>query len=175
MSLGIRCRWGIRNGLFYVAKDSESHRVLGVAMWLPPKSSASPETRTEWIDSWSMWIQQLGMNIWYGRGGLNVKVSKLKCKIICCLVSLAWPWINGQNLPDCIFNFLLLFYGQLMVWTLIYLLGLCLDDFPFDKWGSRLTLPSSISSMANSALPLLSSTVLHLFGNALFLYRNVLL
>lgn len=58
-------------------------------MWLPPKSSASPETWTEWIDSWSMWIQQLGMNIWYGRGGLNVKVSKLKCKIICCLVSLA--------------------------------------------------------------------------------------
>ncbi|KAF7881599.1 uncharacterized protein EAF02_006287 [Botrytis sinoallii] len=73
VSLGIRCRWGIRNGLFYVAKDSQSHRVLGVAMWLPPKSAGSPETWAEWIDSWAMWAQQVGMNIWYGRGGLNVK------------------------------------------------------------------------------------------------------
>ena len=77
ISLGIRCRWGIRNGLFYVAKDSESHRVLGVAMWLPPKSAGSPETWAEWIDSCAMWFQQVGMNIWYGRGGLNVKVSSI--------------------------------------------------------------------------------------------------
>lgn len=45
-------------------------------MWLPPKASGSPETWAEWIDSWSMWVQQVGMNIWYGRGGLNVKVRK---------------------------------------------------------------------------------------------------
>lgn len=35
VSLGIRCRWGIRNALFYVAKDpssDEKDKVLGVAM-----------------------------------------------------------------------------------------------------------------------------------------------
>jgi hypothetical protein len=34
VSLGIRCRWGIRNALFYVAKDpsSDDNKVLGIAM-----------------------------------------------------------------------------------------------------------------------------------------------
>ncbi|KAM3083667.1 hypothetical protein ACMFMG_002216 [Clarireedia jacksonii] len=73
VSLGIRCRWGIRNALFYVAKDSKNDRILGVAMWLPPRPIGSKETWAEWFDSWKMWCQQVGMNLWYGRGGLNVK------------------------------------------------------------------------------------------------------
>jgi len=33
VSLGIRCRWGIRNALFYVAKESDNdEKVLGIAM-----------------------------------------------------------------------------------------------------------------------------------------------
>ncbi|PQE15601.1 hypothetical protein CJF30_00005996 [Rutstroemia sp. NJR-2017a BBW] len=76
VSLGIRCRWGIRNALFYVAKDSKNDRVLGVAMWLPPRPIGSKETWAEWFDSWTMWCQQVGMNLWYGRGGLNVKIRR---------------------------------------------------------------------------------------------------
>ncbi|KAI0400835.1 acyl-CoA N-acyltransferase [Xylaria palmicola] len=44
VSLGIRCRWGMRNGIFHVAREEGSDEVLGA-----------------------------GMNLWYGRGGLNVK------------------------------------------------------------------------------------------------------
>jgi len=76
VSLGIRCRWGIRNALFYVAKDDEAEdpdRVLGISMWLPPKAIGQKETWGEWLDGWSLWAQQVGMNLWYGRGGLNVK------------------------------------------------------------------------------------------------------
>jgi hypothetical protein len=77
VSLGIRCRWGMRNALFLVAKDSsaeERDRVLGVAMWLPPRPLQLKETWGEWFESWRVWAQQVGMNLWYGRGGLNVKV-----------------------------------------------------------------------------------------------------
>ncbi|TVY58069.1 hypothetical protein LCER1_G002128 [Lachnellula cervina] len=74
VSLGIRCRWGIRNALFYVAKDTEGNdEVLGIAMWMPPRPSALKETWGEWFEGWKMWAQQVRMNIWYGRGGLNVK------------------------------------------------------------------------------------------------------
>jgi hypothetical protein len=79
VSLGIRCRWGIRNALFYVAKDSsseEKEKVLGIAMWMPPRPLGLKETWGEWYEGWKLWIQQVGMNLWYGnsRGGLNVKV-----------------------------------------------------------------------------------------------------
>jgi len=76
VSLGIRCRWGMRNALFYVAKDSNAEdkdKVLGVAMWMPPRPSELKETWGEWLEGWSMWVQQVGMNLWFGRGGLNVK------------------------------------------------------------------------------------------------------
>jgi hypothetical protein len=77
VSLGIRCRWGIRNAIFLVAKDSSAEdkdKVLGVAMWMRPRPAKLKETWGEWAEGWSLWIQQVGMNLWYGRGGLNVKV-----------------------------------------------------------------------------------------------------
>jgi len=77
VSLGIRCRWGMRNALFYVAKDpngEDKDKVLGVAMWMPPRPAGLKETWSEWLEGWKVWAQQVGMNLWYGRGGLNVKV-----------------------------------------------------------------------------------------------------
>jgi len=76
VSLGIRCRWGMRNALFYVAKDPDAEdkdKVLGVAMWMRPRPAQLEETWSEWLEAWKLWIQQVGMNLWYGRGGLNVK------------------------------------------------------------------------------------------------------
>lgn len=76
VSLGIRCRWGQRHALFHVAKDpssSEPNKVLGVACWLPPKDSTAGQTWSEWMGEWQLWLAQVRMNLWYGRGGLNVK------------------------------------------------------------------------------------------------------
>ncbi|KAG4432665.1 hypothetical protein IFR05_011843 [Cadophora sp. M221] len=74
VSLGIRCRWGISNALFYVAKEfDDNEKVLGIAMWMPPRPAEPKETWGEWWEGWKMWTQQVGMNLWYGRGGLNVK------------------------------------------------------------------------------------------------------
>ncbi|KAI9876726.1 MAG: hypothetical protein M1830_005862 [Pleopsidium flavum] len=76
VSLGIRCRWGIRNALFHVAKDPTSsapNKVLGVAMWLPPTPLSGPQTWDAYVQSWLLWFQQVGMNAYYGRGGLNVR------------------------------------------------------------------------------------------------------
>ncbi|KAH8672709.1 acyl-CoA N-acyltransferase [Tricladium varicosporioides] len=76
VSLGIRCQWGIRNALFFVAKDTDSEakdKVLGIAMWMPPRPVELKESWGEWWEGWRLWIQQVGMNMWYGRGGLNVK------------------------------------------------------------------------------------------------------
>ncbi|GAB7347148.1 hypothetical protein MBLNU459_g3269t1 [Dothideomycetes sp. NU459] len=76
VSLGIRCRWGIKHALFYVAKDpaaSDPSRVLGVAMWLSPSNPFLPQSWSDYIGSWSLWGQQVYMNLVYGRGGLNVK------------------------------------------------------------------------------------------------------
>ncbi|CAG8976254.1 hypothetical protein HYALB_00009429 [Hymenoscyphus albidus] len=61
VSLGIRCQWGIRNALFYVAKDPQSRdadEVLGIAMWMPPRPIGSKETWGEWFEAWRLWIQQ---------------------------------------------------------------------------------------------------------------------
>ncbi|EMR67944.1 hypothetical protein MGN70_011760 [Eutypa lata] len=74
VSLGIRCRWGMRNGIFQVAKEEGSDEVLGVAMWLrPEKKTDQPATWHDWFEGWRLWLNQVGMNLWYGRGGLIVK------------------------------------------------------------------------------------------------------
>ncbi|KAI1384626.1 acyl-CoA N-acyltransferase [Hypoxylon trugodes] len=72
-SLGIRCRWGMRNGLFYVAKEEGSDEVLGVACWLKPQPANHQSTWHDWAEGWRLWLSQVGMNLYYGRGGLNVK------------------------------------------------------------------------------------------------------
>ncbi len=64
--------------MFYVAKDSSSvgkNEVLGIAMWMPPRPVGLRESWGEWWQDWYLWAQQVGMNVWYARGGLNVKVS----------------------------------------------------------------------------------------------------
>jgi len=77
VSLGIRCRWGMRNALFYVAKEDGSEKVSGVAMWLPPRRTDAAPTWGQWLwdncESWRLWGNQVIMNLTYGRGGLNVK------------------------------------------------------------------------------------------------------
>jgi hypothetical protein len=78
VSLGIRCRWGIRNALFHVAKEAGDDKVLGIAMWMPPRPINQKLTWGEWLwekwEGWKLWGNQVVMNLWYGRGGLNVKV-----------------------------------------------------------------------------------------------------
>lgn len=75
VSLGIRCRWGMRHALFHVAKDTSdpSGRVLGVACWMPPRDTSRAQTWSEWFGDWQLWLEQVRMNLWYGRGGLNVR------------------------------------------------------------------------------------------------------
>jgi len=81
VSLGIRCHFGLhsRNCLFYVAKDSQNHgdKVLAIAMWVKPQKADKVISWGEWAsecyEDWKLWFQQVGMNMWYGRGGLNVK------------------------------------------------------------------------------------------------------
>ena len=72
----------MRNALFYVAKDDSAEdkdEVIGVAMWMPPRPASQKESWGEWFEGWKLWGQQVCMNAWYGRGGLNVKVR------VCCL------------------------------------------------------------------------------------------
>ncbi|KAI8652448.1 N-acetyltransferase domain-containing protein [Fusarium keratoplasticum] len=73
VSLGIRMRWGMRNGIFHVAKEEGSEKVLGVAMWLRPQPADQPPTWNDWLESWRLYFGQIWMNLYYGRGGLNVK------------------------------------------------------------------------------------------------------
>ncbi|KAF6826649.1 GNAT family acetyltransferase [Colletotrichum musicola] len=72
-SLALRMRWGIRNAIFHVAKEDASDEVLGVAMWLPPRPADAPSTWGDWLEGWRLWFGQVNYNLWYGRGGLNVK------------------------------------------------------------------------------------------------------
>ncbi|KAI1322815.1 acyl-CoA N-acyltransferase [Xylariaceae sp. FL0255] len=72
-SLAIRCRWGMRNGIFHVAKEEGSDEVLGVACWLRPQPVAQPPSWNDWFEDWRLWFNQVGMNLRYGRGGLIVK------------------------------------------------------------------------------------------------------
>lgn len=75
VSLGIRCRWGMKYALFFVAKDTEDKegKVLGVACWLAPSNPFAPQSWSEWFGDWWLWSMQVRMNLWYGRGGLIVK------------------------------------------------------------------------------------------------------
>ncbi|KAI8956497.1 acyl-CoA N-acyltransferase [Daldinia sp. FL1419] len=63
----------MRNGIFHVAKEESSDEVLGVACWLGPQRADQPQTWHDWIEGWRLWFSQVGMNLYYGRGGLNVK------------------------------------------------------------------------------------------------------
>lgn len=72
----------MRNGIFHVAKEENSDKVLGVAMWLRPQPADQPPTWNDWFESWKLYFGQVRMNLWYGRGGLNVKVCcPRSCKI----------------------------------------------------------------------------------------------
>jgi hypothetical protein len=73
-SLGIRLRWGIANGHVLVA-HTPVRRCAGVAMWVPPKPLREGRTWWEWSQSWWLWMQQVVMNLRYGRGGLRVDVA----------------------------------------------------------------------------------------------------
>ncbi|KAJ5553283.1 hypothetical protein N7494_002661 [Penicillium frequentans] len=76
-SLAARCRWGINNAIFQVAKekfpsDSSSSPVLGVSCWLPPHPPSKPESWYSWYQDWKLSATQLLTNIFYlGRGGLR--------------------------------------------------------------------------------------------------------
>ncbi|KAF1989993.1 hypothetical protein K402DRAFT_451601 [Aulographum hederae CBS 113979] len=73
-SLSLRCHWGIQHGLFYVARDPSSatpSKILGSAMWLAPSSPSAPQPWSLYLASWRLWLGQVYMNLYYGRGGLN--------------------------------------------------------------------------------------------------------
>ncbi|KAH3079280.1 hypothetical protein KXW28_004374 [Aspergillus fumigatus] len=77
-SLEARCRWGIHNAIFQVAKESDrndsSSRVLGVSCWLPPQPAAEPESWYSWAQSWLLSFRQFMNNVRHmGRGGLNTR------------------------------------------------------------------------------------------------------
>lgn len=46
-------------------------------MWLPPKQVGEKQSWNEWFEDWKLWSNQVRMNLWYGRGGLNVKVCSI--------------------------------------------------------------------------------------------------
>lgn len=74
VSLTLRCHWGIQHGLFHVARDSTNPgKILGCAMWMPPSRPAEPQTWSLYLSYWWLWLGQIRMNIWYGRGGLSTK------------------------------------------------------------------------------------------------------
>lgn len=75
VSLGIRCKWGKQYAIFDVAKETNDPegKVLGVACWLAPSNPFAPQTWSDYWGSWWLWFEQVKMNLWHGRGGLNVK------------------------------------------------------------------------------------------------------
>jgi len=76
VSLRLRCHWGISHALFHVCKDLSSDtpaKVLGTAMWMPPRPATSPQPWSLYLSFWYLWLSQIRMNLTYGRGGLNVK------------------------------------------------------------------------------------------------------
>lgn len=64
-----------------MAKEEGSEKVLGIAMWIPPRATDKPLTWGEWLwngfEGWRLWGNQVAMNLQYGRGGLNVKVGMI--------------------------------------------------------------------------------------------------
>jgi GNAT superfamily N-acetyltransferase len=74
VSLTLRCHWGISHSLFYVARDSSNPaKILGCAMWMPPQPPSQPETWSLYLSYWWLWLNQIRMNTWYGRGGLSTQ------------------------------------------------------------------------------------------------------
>ncbi|GIJ83828.1 hypothetical protein Asppvi_002658 [Aspergillus pseudoviridinutans] len=77
-SLEARCRWGINNAIFQVARERDGNdspsRVLGVSCWLPPHPAAEPESWYSWAQSWLLSFRQFLNNVRHnGRGGLNAR------------------------------------------------------------------------------------------------------
>jgi hypothetical protein len=75
-SLTIRMQWGMRNGHIYVAHTPE-RRCAGVAIWVGPRPLAHKPTWDDWMQDWLLWFKQVGMNMRFGRGGLNVNVGSI--------------------------------------------------------------------------------------------------
>ena len=46
-------------------------------MWLRPQPLGQPQSWHDWFQDWQLWFDQVKTNLWYGRGGLNVKVGNL--------------------------------------------------------------------------------------------------
>ncbi|KAK5085160.1 hypothetical protein LTR05_004439 [Lithohypha guttulata] len=71
-SLRAKCEWGMRSSyaLFYVAKEDD--KLLGISMWTTPAATARPQTWTDWLNDYRLWVEQ-GVNVlWYrGWGGLK--------------------------------------------------------------------------------------------------------
>ncbi|RHZ64258.1 GNAT family N-acetyltransferase [Aspergillus thermomutatus] len=83
-SLEARCRWGIDNAIFQVAREIPSpgksdgndtpSRVLGVSCWLPPHPASEPESWSSWAQGWLLSFRQFLNNVRHmGRGGLNTR------------------------------------------------------------------------------------------------------
>ncbi|MCJ1308264.1 hypothetical protein MMC25_001917 [Agyrium rufum] len=109
VSLGIRCMWGIENAMFFVAKDlgaataSERNRVLGIAMWMPPSKVGNPLSWNQWYQSWLLWARQVQMNLWWGRGGLNVKWDDEEGYYFCNIVTVL-PDQQGRGIGKLLFK-----------------------------------------------------------------------
>ncbi|KAF2742048.1 acetyltransferas-like protein, partial [Sporormia fimetaria CBS 119925] len=74
VSLTLRCKWGIRHGLFHVARDTSApdpSLILGCSMWLLPHPPSQPQSWSLYLASWYLWLGQVRMNLIYGRGGLS--------------------------------------------------------------------------------------------------------
>ncbi|CAG7932810.1 unnamed protein product [Penicillium olsonii] len=71
-SLAARCKWGINNAIFQVAKESDNGPILGVSCWIAPHPETQPESWYSWFQSWSLSFSQFLNNVRYlGRGGLR--------------------------------------------------------------------------------------------------------
>ncbi|RAL07654.1 GNAT family N-acetyltransferase [Aspergillus homomorphus CBS 101889] len=84
-SLAVRCRWGIDNAIFQVAKETPPYpgdngdattapasRVVGVSCWLPPHAPSEPESWYTWSQGWLLSARQALNNLrHWGRGGLR--------------------------------------------------------------------------------------------------------
>jgi hypothetical protein len=44
-------------------------------MWLRPQPRDQKQSWYDWLGDWRLWLGQVKMNLWFGRGGLNVKVG----------------------------------------------------------------------------------------------------
>lgn len=74
-SLKIKCEWGMRSSyaLFYVAKEipdggkESDGKLLGVSMWTTPAMTSQPQTWSDWLNDYRLWLGQ-GLNVLYYRG-----------------------------------------------------------------------------------------------------------